>query len=78
MATWTYADYITLEGSAKLARLRLHIQEVSQAIANADVSAHGYQASRGTQMQYLAGLKSEEKTLSGAVGGRVRFARMGR
>ena len=29
---WTYSDYITMTGSAKLTELRLHIKEVSDAI----------------------------------------------
>lgn len=61
MAVWTYADYITLDGSDRLTRLRLHIQEVSQhvmgtATRNKSVSA--------ADTNYIAALKREERELA--------------
>lgn len=77
---WTYDDYITLDGAARLTRLRLHIQEVSQRIRNS-TSADGKSSDSHTLETYWEKLREEEKELSGAVGAygggvsKIRFRR---
>jgi hypothetical protein len=76
---WTYSDYITLDGSAKLTRLRLHIQEVSDKVTQ-EVGGGGYNRSSSAVQQYLKTLKDEELQLTGsiaAVSGGVSLARRG-
>ena len=75
---WDYDDYITLtDQSAKLTRLRLHIQEVSARIRNS-TSADGKSSDSHTLMEYLKVLKAEESSLSSSLGSggsvsKVRF-----
>ena len=58
---WTYSDWVTLDnvGNARLARLRLHIQEVSDRITE-ELSSSGRSISSASLTQYLKDLKSEE------------------
>ncbi len=61
---WTYSDYVTLDGSARLTRIRLHIQEVSDRITeNYSV------ANRSKQVdpleKYLERMQDQEKALGG-------------
>lgn len=61
--TWTYSDwrsYPDSNPSAKLAQLRLHIQEVSDAIT-ADVSKHGSSRSSSSLTTYFDRLEEQEK-----------------
>jgi hypothetical protein len=62
MALYTYGDWVTYPDSnpaAKLARLRLHIQEVSQSIGP-DVTKGGSSRSSGSPLGYLQSLKQDE------------------
>lgn len=57
---WTYSNWITLDGPERLARLRLHIQEVSdftQGTATRGLSV------TAVDTNYLATLMKEEKEL---------------
>ena len=48
MASWTYSDWVTLTGAARLSRLKLHVQEVSDEIG------HSYSvADRSVQKQRM-------------------------
>lgn len=79
---WTYSDWITLDGSERLTRLRLHIQEVSDFTQG--ISTRG-QSATAVDPQYLANLMREEKELKtqqagdGSGGGfarsRIKFTR---
>lgn len=62
---WTYADYITYERSdaTRLTRLRLHIQEITQAIDNEMRTGGDDIESRELRMMW-ADLKKEERELS--------------
>lgn len=65
---WTYSDYITLtDQAAKLTRLRLHIQEVSDSIGR-EISGDGKSKSENNITQYLAELRKEEKELAAVPG----------
>jgi len=72
---WTYSNWITQStAAAQLASLRLHVQEVSDKAASADVAADGKSASYGNLTQYLQSLLShvnrlENVTGTGAVNG---------
>lgn len=60
--TWDYADYISLDDpSARLDRLRLHIQEVSQRTIGIEGRSQNVTAVNPT---YLKMLKEEEKELN--------------
>ena len=63
---WTYSDYITYDpGSARLTRLRLHIQEVTDAIKNPQrLTISGKDLTKYDLRKYLEGLKAEEKQSS--------------
>lgn len=80
---WTYGDYDQQStASGKLTRLRLHLQEVRDALQSGDVSAHGFSKGIGGLTDYYQGLKQEERELSAALdtaGGfpRARFTRAG-
>lgn len=63
---WTYSDWITLEGEARLTRLRLHIQEVSDFTQG--TSTRGRSVTQ-VDPQYLANLMKEEKALYATVQG---------
>jgi hypothetical protein len=64
--SWTYEDYITMDGSARLTQLRLHIQEVSNKLTQ-ETSADGKSRSSSTLQAYLKTLKDEELSLTGRV-----------
>lgn len=81
MAAWAYSDWVTkTDPSDRLTRLRLHIQEVSEAIQ--DVSGGG-RSIGGVPHQYLEQLREDERKLDGIVAAksgkkrrtRVRFTR---
>lgn len=80
MARWTYSDYESYTGTAKVARLALHIREVADLISvntNSDGNAVDYSALN----QYLQGLKSEKKELEATAGvsaGGISLIRRGR
>jgi hypothetical protein len=65
---WTYSDWVTYEsGSAsRLSRLRLHVQEVSDRIAETptSVAGDGGSASWSPHSDYLKTLLAEEKSLA--------------
>lgn len=71
MAVWTYADYITLDGSDRLTRLRLHIVEVSQHVMG---TASRSKSVSAADTNYLASLRREENELTNRRDGRD-FAR---
>jgi len=79
---WSYADWITYaestaaEVTAKLTRLRLHMQEVSQAVT-ADVSAGSKSRSTGSLNEYLRDLRADEKRLMTRAGPRASYPRRG-
>lgn len=61
MATWLYADYVTLDGAERLTRLRLHIAEVSQRVMGTTSRAAGVTA---VDTNYLQSLRAEEQRLT--------------
>ena len=73
-ASWTYADWITQTNKAdKLSRLKLHYQEVSQALAaplSQSIDGMGY--SRNQLGSYLEFLRKEISTLSAPMFTNVR------
>lgn len=76
MATWTYSDYITLDGAARLTRLRLHIKEVTDSLRDpASVASDGHSMSKDDLDLYVQGLKREELEMRNQiqqVGGFIR------
>ena len=81
---WTYGDWVTYApGASRLARLRLHVQEVSDQVVR-EVSADGKSVSSSAVQAYLNGLMdrmdSEERRAAsnGAVAGGVSVADFGR
>lgn len=70
-SAWTYSDWVTLESgsSSRLSQLRLHIQEVSDRIAETptSVSGDGGAASWSQHSDYLKTLLAEEKSLADEV-----------
>ena len=69
MAVWTYSDWVTYEdGSAKLTRLRLHVQEVSDKLANPNYATDGLSVSQQNLAAYLVGLNTEREKLEATVG----------
>lgn len=65
-ARWTYSDWITLEGSERLARLRLHIQEVSEDTSGTSTRGNSVTA---VDPQYLANLMRKEEELAARLSG---------
>ena len=60
--TWQYADYISYtDNSSRLARLRLHIQEVAQRTISIEGRSSTVSA---VNQQYLNSLKGEETELA--------------
>lgn len=60
MAQWTYSDWITLDdNSARLVRLRLHIQEVSEYVLR--TQAEGFESE--LNREYLPLLLEKEQQL---------------
>lgn len=75
MAAWTYSDWVTYDdGSAKLAQLRLHIQEVSDKLSNPNYATDGLSVSQQNLPAYLDGLKADETRLATVSGKRVGWA----
>ena len=69
MASWTYSDWITYDVGAalRLSRLRLHIQEVSDALADpASAAGQGQSASKRDTTAYLARLGEKEAEIAAA------------
>lgn len=74
---WTYSDWRSQSTAAQqLARLNLHMQEVSDKIG-AEVGASGYQRSSHALTNYLELLETQRVGLSSAAatGGGVAFGR---
>lgn len=66
---WTYADWRSQTGdAARLARLRLHQEEVSGAI-RADVAGGGMSRSSSHLVEYLKVLNADESRLMASVDG---------
>lgn len=63
---WTYSNWITLEGSARLTQLRLHIQEVSDFVQG---MSSRHQSATAVDTNYLQTLLNEEKELSERLAG---------
>jgi len=61
---WTYSDWITLTGSSRLARLKLHIQEVADRISERR-SFEGMFTDTGDIRQYYEGLLKQWRRLGG-------------
>lgn len=61
---WTYSDYVNLDGSARLTRLRLHVQEVSDFITE-NYSTPGFSKQVDPLEKYLERLQDQEKALGG-------------
>lgn len=65
--TWQYADYISLDDpTARLARLRLHIQEVAQRTIAIEGRSQNVTA---VNQSYLDSLKKEERELNQQING---------
>ena len=63
MPAWTYSNWITIPDlSARLVRLRLHIQEFSDALT-AEIAADGKSKSTQAYQQHLELLMKEAKSL---------------
>ena len=62
-AAWTYSDWITKASASaeRLERLRLHIQEVANAMATGDYTITGRQVQKYYFETYLKGLKNDEQ-----------------
>lgn len=67
---WSYSSWITLTGQARLTQLRLHIQEITNAIT-AGVTADGESVSPGNLNPVLDRLLDTEKELSATLAGGV-------
>jgi len=67
--TWEHADYIVLEGTDKIERLRLHIVEVAQALRDftARSGADGWSFTRQSLDGYLRSLKDELEQISPSI-----------
>ena len=62
---WTYSDYVTMSGRARLARLQLHIQEVSDKITE-NYQIAGRSKDVNPLEKYLEKLQTQEDQLGGA------------
>lgn len=71
---WTYSDWISTDGSSRLTRLRLHIQEVSDALT-ASYQSDGTSYNPAHLNSYLSSLHAQEASLS-AVSAGNRVSRM--
>lgn len=67
---WIYSDYISSTGSARLTRLRLHIQEVSDQLTAATTS-NGESYNPQVLESYLAKLETKEQRLASELGAGV-------
>lgn len=66
---WTYSDWITLTGSARLTRLRSHIKEVTDALENDGVADDGTSYNPTRLGALLTTLLQREQDIAGALGG---------
>ena len=70
MADWTYSDYVTYDhDSSRVTRLRLHVQEVSNALNN--YKSQGYSGMQGGKFElqnYLTQIKTELRNLEERLG----------
>ena len=62
---WTYSDYTTLSGAARLARLQFHIKEVSDRLTE-NYSIQGRSKQVDPLQKYLDTLKTEEDKMGGS------------
>lgn len=69
---WTSANWVSQIGVPRLTTLRLHIQEVSQAITAAQ-SSGGTSYNPANLVQYLDMLYDQERKLQGALYGQPFF-----
>lgn len=66
--SWTYSDWRSQSTKAlRLARLRLHMTEVSDKIDN-EVSGHGFTEGSGSVTQYLDKLQVQCDRLEASIG----------
>lgn len=73
---WVYNDYVSLsDATARLAQLRLHIQEVS-ATVGLTVASDGTSVDSRVTKDYLSDLKAEERRLVSAADGITRSSPM--
>lgn len=81
MAAWTYSDWVTkADGTQdRLDRLRLHIQEVSDSLKDADFNVTERAENSASRQKYLAELhereKEESEKVTTARGTRVGWTR---
>lgn len=63
---WTYSDWVTeaTGSTTRLSKLRLHIQEVSDAIQSGDFAVQGLSVSKSSLQSYLSDLKADEEKLA--------------
>lgn len=79
---WTYSDWVTLTGTARVTRLRQHVREVSDSIGR-EVSADGKSVSSNATQAYLdklmVRLDNEERRpgVNGSIAGGVSLADFG-
>lgn len=69
---WTYSDYIVSTGQARLTRLRLHIQEVSDQLTAATTS-NGESYNPQVLESYLSRLQKTERELASELGAGAFF-----
>ncbi len=64
-SNWQYSDWVTLTvASDRLSRLRLHIQEVSQAVVE---HTHTDGRTQRLSVGYLSSLQRQEKEIAGII-----------
>jgi len=65
-ATWTYSDWITYPtaSTSRLARLRLHVQEVSDAIKSGSYTIRGRSVQKEELERYLETLHRREQAVA--------------
>lgn len=69
---WTYSDWITLTGSSRLTRLRLYIQELSDALTAATTS-NGESYNPQLLQSEIARLSGIERDLASELGAGAFF-----
>lgn len=75
---WTYSDYVTYSRSSatRLQRLRLHIQEVSDALSSGDwIQDGGTTVGQRSLTTYLESLREDEASLERRSSGGLRFSK---
>lgn len=75
---WEYSDFASYSGTARLARMRSHIDEVRKAIGNPQsYGVSGKSVSYASLQPYLDSLLVEERALAAAYGtDRSMFTRL--